>query len=464
MSTRIECTAIEGNPQQIRCCAESLEFCSQFDGGNLSRVERRGRNDFNLYVHEESSDQTQCGWFYFSIKTTFERNISLFIRNLNNQSRLFGQGGHRPVYKNEEEWRRIPAHEWIGCNTSSSGCTVRFRHKLLRGTTYFAFCYPYSYEECQKTLNELEEQHPTVLKRELLCNSILGRSIDVVTVGNEPLQGKPHVLATARVHPGETPSQFMLFGMLRFLLSDSPTAKMLRETLVFKFVPMLNPDGVYLGKYRTNSYGYNLNRFYQNPQSEHEAIGSVKKLASSLPSLVCYLDFHAHANKRGAFCYGNNLADARLCETQREFMKNIAACTSYFDASMCNFNPSNCTVKDKRCVKDSETTEGSSRVQLFYAIPHLSHSYTIETHYSTDQRHRPMGPAEWEHIGAGVAKAIFSMDFPNRNCSNFSGANAEKGALQDDIPTVKKDQGLEKDGVLQSGHSKMMVERSAGAE
>lgn len=207
----------------------------------------------------------------------------------------------------------------------------------------------------------------------------------------------------------------MLFGMLDFVMSDDPVAKTLRDTIIFKFVPMLNPDGVYLGKYRTNSFGHNLNRFYSNPGSEHEAIGPLKELSKSLPSLAMYMDFHGHANKRGAFCYGNSLSEARLNECH-EFMKHIASYSTFFDASICNFNPSNVTVKDKRCSRD-ETTQGSSRVQMHAANPHLTHSYTLEAHYATDLRSRPLGPAAWENIGEAVSKAIVAMDFPSRvNC------------------------------------------------
>ncbi|GAA6079849.1 cytosolic carboxypeptidase 6, partial [Tachysurus ichikawai] len=36
-----------------------------------------------------------------------------------------------------------------------------------------------------------------------------------------------------------------------FLVSQHPVAQVLRDHVVFKIVPMLNPDGVYLGNYRS---------------------------------------------------------------------------------------------------------------------------------------------------------------------------------------------------------------------
>ena len=62
------------------------------------------------------------------------------------------------------------------------------------------------------------------------------------------------------MHPGETNASHIVDGMLRYIVSDEEMAKELREMYVFKFVPMLNPDGVILGNYRTSLSGSDLNR------------------------------------------------------------------------------------------------------------------------------------------------------------------------------------------------------------
>ena len=54
-------------------------------------------------------------------------------------------------------------------------------------------------------------------------------------------------------------------GIVEMMLSDESVARQLRDTFVFKIIPMLNPDGVIVGNYRCSLAGLDLNRQWLNP-------------------------------------------------------------------------------------------------------------------------------------------------------------------------------------------------------
>jgi murein tripeptide amidase MpaA len=96
----------------------------------------------------------------------------------------------------------------------------------------------------------------------LLTKTLAGNRCDLITITSldkdprsEKALGKKGVFISARVHPGESNSSWTMKGIIDYLTSASPEARVLRENFVFKIVPMLNPDGVINGNYRCSLVG-----------------------------------------------------------------------------------------------------------------------------------------------------------------------------------------------------------------
>ena len=90
---------------------------------------------------------------------------------------------------------------------------------------------------------------------ETLTFSLLGLALPLLTVSNpEPVAHKNVILLNCRVHPGETNASYMCRGLMKILTSNSKQAKELLHKNIIKIVPMLNPDGVVFGNFRTSIY------------------------------------------------------------------------------------------------------------------------------------------------------------------------------------------------------------------
>lgn len=104
-----------------------------------------------------------------------------------------------------------------------------------------------------------------------LTRTLGGLQTPLLTITNEVINisKKRTVIICGRIHPGETNSSWILHGIIDFLVSKA--ARHLRDNLVFKIVPMVNPDGVVAGNYRTSFIGKDLNRLYSEGGNEREA-------------------------------------------------------------------------------------------------------------------------------------------------------------------------------------------------
>uniref|UniRef100_A0AVJ2 ATP/GTP binding protein-like 4 n=2 Tax=Homo sapiens TaxID=9606 RepID=A0AVJ2_HUMAN len=214
--------------------------------------------------------------------------------------------------------------------------------------------------------------------REQLGQSVQQRKLDLLTITSpdnlrEGAEQKV-VFITGRVHPGETPSSFVCQGIIDFLVSQHPIACVLREYLVFKIAPMLNPDGVYLGNYRCSLMGFDLNRHWLDPSPwVHPTLHGVKQLIVQMyndpkTSLEFYIDIHAHSTMMNGFMYGNIFEDEERFQRQAIFPKLLCQNAEDFSYSSTSFN--------RDAVK-----AGTGRRFLGGLLDHTSYCYTLEVSF-----------------------------------------------------------------------------------
>jgi len=90
-----------------------------------------------------------------------------------------------------------------------------------------------------------------------------------------PVEGrsgpKRRVVLHARTHPAEVQAQRVANEVVRFLLDTGAFARDLRRDFLFHIVPMVNPDGVELGKARQNANGVDLEGDWNQGEMQPES-------------------------------------------------------------------------------------------------------------------------------------------------------------------------------------------------
>ncbi|KAF4144647.1 Zinc carboxypeptidase [Phytophthora infestans] len=263
---------------------DTLIFDSLFESGNLLRAERVFRKiptnsgsripqqEYDLLIHPDVKNGAYRQWFYFEIRNGKPGITYRFsLVNLAKSGALFGQGLQPVVYSEKDATKGIGWRHRGTCirydmtasplaPPGANALTFHYEFEHENDCVYFACIQPYTYT------------------------------------------------VSARVHPGEPNSSWMMQGMLDYLTGPSSGATVLRRNFVFKVVPMLNPDGVINGNTRVNLAGWDLNRKWNSPIEQlFPTIYHLKQQLAHFQSrgrVAIYCDLHGHSINRNIFTYG----------------------------------------------------------------------------------------------------------------------------------------------------------------
>jgi hypothetical protein len=367
-----------------------LEFESRFECGNLRRAVRIQPHEYDLVVAPDLNSTHHVQWFYFRVRGLVPGVRYRFnLINMEKAGSQFNEG-MRPVLFSELEaqqlghgWRRVGEQVCYYRNqyqTATGGkChTLSFQltHARAGDTVYLAYHFPYTLTRLRRQLDAYQATPAgeARLRRQVLCATLAGNAVELLTITEpaslaHPVERRRVVVLSARVHPGETNSSWMMEGCLDLLLGPSELALQLCQNFVFKVVPMLNPDGVVHGSHRCSLAGVDLNRQYVTPdRALHPEVFHVKQLIRNLVAKgrppVLYCDFHGHSRKKDIFIFGCN---ARDHAREQAFPRLLSVLSPVFSFEDCNF-------------KVQKYKEAAARIAIHKEF-RIMNSYTMESSY-----------------------------------------------------------------------------------
>ena len=232
-----------------------ISISSDFEGGSLGAarvVDGRWMCPVPGQADHEGRNR-QITWYFFRIDGARGRRVDMTLTDLE------GEYDYRPgavgitdatppvVSTDREHWTHLEAAAFDKSKKQLS-------YSLTAGgdSVWVAHVEPY-------TASRLEEFLKPIPK-EIVGRSVEGRPIYLLTITNPaiPDEKKRVVWLMTRQHAWESGTSFAGEGAIKHMLSDE--ARELRDRVVFKIFPMLDPDGCAHGGVRFNRNGFDVNR------------------------------------------------------------------------------------------------------------------------------------------------------------------------------------------------------------
>lgn len=243
--------------------AKEAVLTTEFESGSIGDVVQINDYQWELSLKDDNGNSSfpdkWRNWWYVKIdKVKSDRPTVITVKN---------RGWpylYLPVFSyNQRDWFHFQEEE-----LTLNGDNILIQSQFKHNNVWIARHFPY-------TLTDLESYIETITGNphvEISTPGYSGENRPIyllkITDFSTPVTEKKRIMIHARTHPAETPSSFLIEGVVNFLLEGSAEAQELLEKLEFHIFPMQNADGVVAGNYRTTTSGENLEVMWNyNPDS-----------------------------------------------------------------------------------------------------------------------------------------------------------------------------------------------------
>ncbi|MEZ6017667.1 MAG: M14-type cytosolic carboxypeptidase [Planctomycetota bacterium] len=377
--------------------ASAQTFDGSFESGNLQSVSSLGPDRYAVTLRPDSSS-TQRQWFYFSVRGAAGRTLTFELTPFDIAS-PWASGMTPCVTRDPDDpaaWGRVPAAQ-----TAWSAGRLTFAYTFADDApVWFAYSFAYTATRAAALVSEIEGS-PFATRR-TIGHSLQGRALEVLEVTEGPRNDKVGVWVQARQHPAECGSSWTCEAFLRWLIGDSASARALREHAVVQVLPMVNPDGVALGNYRTNFAGLDLNRQWNVASlAVSPEVYLVQQELAALEAthgLELFLDLHTHSSELKNWVFGES-GSAQFDQRERGYAQAIEAEFSDFSFALSSFA--------------NGTTGAVAKTRVHQLYPDAL-TYTQEQTYHTltygPNVGAPITVARYEEMGVALGEAFVTFN------------------------------------------------------
>jgi len=212
-----------------------------------------------IYDHERSSPNRAAGHIHFRLHARPGSSLKIEFINLDNvwngkPGSVAGELKTVVVSQNGRDWKSV-ALESLPQNR------VQLNLTMPGPQLYVARVEPYRLSDLDAFLSRMRTN--PLVQITPIGATVQGRQLEILRVGdaNAPFR----VFVRARAHPWESGGNWIVEGLIGRLLKPDAGADRFLKRYCLYVLPMVNKDGVALGRTRFNLRGMDLNRNWDKP-------------------------------------------------------------------------------------------------------------------------------------------------------------------------------------------------------
>ncbi|OCT14827.1 hypothetical protein A8709_11705 [Paenibacillus pectinilyticus] len=217
-----------------------IQIHSDYAGGNIKVI------SLGEVVRLEQDIRDSYWWFYwnFCVRCDEEREVVFEFMH----GEVVGPWG--PAYSLDGiNWT------WLGEQSVMNAKSFVYRFNSDHPEAYFAFSLPYQLHHLEQFYERFQDN--SIVRRDTLCLTEKKSDVPLFLIGNANAQ--EHIFLSSRHHACESTVNYVLEGLLAFLIADHSA---FLDRFCIHFVPFVDIDGVENGDQGKGRAPHDHNRDY----------------------------------------------------------------------------------------------------------------------------------------------------------------------------------------------------------
>ncbi len=263
---------------------DRVRFDNRMPTARLNAVMRAAPYHYLVEILPETTPINPSPWYGFRVTAEKKQDLRIDFHYPGFQHRYDPKLG-----ASNGTWRQATSAEFTPAN---DGQPASLQVEVGPESLLVFAQPPHSPKNFDDWIDSIEATFP--IERSVVGRSVQGRALHLFEFGGG--DNSPLLIIVGRMHPPESTGSGALFGFVETLVADTPQARAFREQVRTVVVPLVNPDGLAEGHWRTNIRGKDLNRDwgpFTEPETQAVARALLERSEGEGRTVAFALDFHS---------------------------------------------------------------------------------------------------------------------------------------------------------------------------